>query len=96
MKIILITFLLLISTELVFADFKDYINTSVSKLETKEELRNEWNQVLGFDLFAPYFKVKELEQFVRNKCSITLFGFKSELEISNKYNTIIYSFTRRY
>jgi len=45
-------------------------------LYAKKILRKKWKEWLGIDIFYPYFKAKEIEDWVKDKCSIKLFKMK--------------------
>ncbi len=94
--IFLITILLLLNTNLVFAGFKEYYNRPVYNPEDRHAIRQEWKQAFGVDLFAPYFKVQEIQKMIKSKFSITCLGFKGNLDIDSKLNNISYTFIKRW
>jgi len=75
--------------------FLDFINTKAyaAKIDEEEEkkiLREKWKELLGIDIFYPYFKAKEVEHWIRNKASIKIFGMKGRPKFDR--NQIIYTF----
>ena len=53
---------------------------AVKKSEEKEQLREEWKEFLGIDVFYPYYKVKEVQKAVANKTTVKFFDFKGKAE----------------
>ena len=75
--------------------FLNWINTGVyaatiDKEEEKKILRKKLKKMLGIDIFYPYFKVKEVESWVKEKTNIKLFKIKGEPAFYN--NQIKYIF----
>ena len=58
-----------------FIDKKAYA-AKIDKGEERKILRKKWKEWLGIDIFYPYFKAKEIEDWVKDKCSIKLFKMK--------------------
>lgn len=54
----------------------------LSKAE-RESLREDWRKALGLDIFYPYFKAKEIEEWVKEKASITLLDIKGRPQFSD-------------
>lgn len=46
--------------------------------EDKAATRREWREFLGFDVFMPYFKVKEAEEWVSEKASVHVYKMKGK------------------
>ena len=46
--------------------------------DDKKAIREEWKKLLGVDIFVPYFKAKEAEEWVREKASIKIFNIKGK------------------
>lgn len=76
--------------------FKEYINSPIKTEETKNELRIEWRNVFGFDVFKSYFVVKDLEESFRNYTAINLGEFKGRLKFGESYKSIDYRFTYKF
>ncbi len=74
--------------------FINFINESIrAAIEEKEEkriLRQQWQELLRMDIFYPYFKAKEVEDWVSQKTSVMFFNLKGKTEFSN--NQLKYSF----
>lgn len=63
--------------------FLDFINKKVyaATIDEKEEkriLRERWKEFLGIDVFYPYFKAKEVEDWVSEKASVEFFNIKGK------------------
>lgn len=62
--------------------FLDIINSKAYAAgppkDDKKELRERWKELLGLDVFIPYFKAKEAEDWIKEKVSIRFRGFKGK------------------
>jgi hypothetical protein len=56
--------------------FNAFYNTP--GVEEKAILRQEWEKALGFDVWNPYYKYKEIEKKVKSKLSVRVFRLKGE------------------
>lgn len=82
---------------LVFAmDFKEYINTLDTKKDIKNELRIEWHNMLGIDIFKGYFAIKDLENTLREYTAINCANFKGRLKFADNYRAIEYKFSLKF
>ncbi len=72
-----------------FVNKKVYAAT-INKKEEKKILREEWKKLLGVDIFYPYFKAKEVEDWVSEKASVEIFDIKGRPKFEN--NQIKYIF----
>ncbi|MCM8774194.1 MAG: hypothetical protein NC820_05620 [Candidatus Omnitrophica bacterium] len=74
-----------ISAKKIFLDFinKKAYAEPLPKEKERKILRERWQEILGMDIFYPYFKAKEVENLVKEKTSITLFGFKGKAEFND-------------
>jgi len=76
--------------------FSDFLNREaqanmVNKEKDKETLREEWKDLLyGLDIFYPYFKTKEIENWLEEKGKLDIFNLKGKPEIEE--NEIFYVF----
>jgi hypothetical protein len=59
-------------------------------LNDRDILRERWRDLLGFDLFYPYYKAKQMEKWVKERFSVKLFGMKGRPQFSK--NRIMYVF----
>jgi len=75
-KILIILLCLLFINPCYALTFKEYINSSVKKEQSKEEIKEEWKQILGVDVWDPYFRVDE---FISKKTTIQIGKFKGKL-----------------
>jgi hypothetical protein len=62
--------------------------------DEKDILRNKWENLLGVDIFYPYFKAQEAQDWVSNKTAVQFLDIKGKAEI--KKNTIRYSFKKNF
>ena len=49
----------------------------------KEILREKWNDLLGIDIFMPYFKAKEIEKKISEKTSLKIYKMKGKPVFEN-------------
>lgn len=75
--------------------FFDFINKKAyaAKIDEKEEkkiLREKWKKLLGVDIFYPYFKAKEVEDWVSKKASIRIFNMRGRPKLEK--NKMTYTF----
>lgn len=75
--------------------FLDFINKEayaaiIDEQEEKKILRRKWEELLGVDVFYPYFKTKEIEDWVSEKVSVKFFNIKGKPKFED--NQIIYIF----
>ena len=49
----------------------------------KEILREKWSDLLGIDIFMPYFKAKEIEEKISEKASIKIYKMKGKPVFEN-------------
>lgn len=76
-----------------FINKKAYAATVDEEAE-KEKLREEWKELLGIDIFHPYFKAKEVEGWVSEKASVKVFKVKGRPKFED--NQIKYIFTVKF
>ena len=78
--------------------FLSFINQGIrAALEEKEEkiiLREQWRELLKVDIFYPYFKAKEVEEWISEKASVKFFNLKGRPKFEN--NQIRYTFKVRF
>jgi hypothetical protein len=65
-------------------------NKPIDEKAEKIALREQWKRTLGFDLFYPYFKAKEVESKISEKASVKVFKIKGKPEV--KEDSIKYIF----
>jgi hypothetical protein len=61
------------------------------KNHEKDLLRQAWREWLGIDVYYPYFKAKEAEEWVSDKAKITLFKIHGRPKIENEKVNYIFS-----
>ncbi|MFC1666396.1 hypothetical protein ACFL0P_00800 [Candidatus Omnitrophota bacterium] len=64
-----------------YVTFSDWINSAnysfhIDKDKEKQKLREDWNKVLGLDVFYPYFKAEEIKDRVEEKGSTKVLKIK--------------------
>ncbi|MFA5119454.1 MAG: hypothetical protein WC695_11515 [Candidatus Omnitrophota bacterium] len=72
--------------------FCSFYNTP--KVSEEKMLRQEWAKVFGIDIWSPYYKAKEVEDWVKEKCSVKVFKLKGKPEFSK--NSFVYVFKTRF
>ncbi|MCM8763515.1 MAG: hypothetical protein NC927_00270 [Candidatus Omnitrophica bacterium] len=65
----------------------------IDKKTEKKILREEWKDLLhGLDIFYPYFKTKEIEEWIGEKIKIDFLNFKGKPKLEE--NEILYIFKK--
>lgn len=72
--------------------FTDYINTPIVKEQSKGELRIQWRNLFGWDVFKSYFAIKDLEDTFREYTAVNFGQLKGRLRIGENYKVIEYKF----
>lgn len=62
----------------------------------KKELRRQWQDLLGVDVFMPYFKMKEAEDFISDKTKVTVFNMKGKAHFNESSKQVEYIFKKRF
>lgn len=58
--------------------------------QEKIAARKKWAEILGIDIFSPYFTAKDIETAIKNKTKTRFFGIRGSAEFDR--NTIQYIF----
>jgi hypothetical protein len=79
--------------------FLSFLNSKAyaSAIDEKEErklLREDWEKLLGMDVFYPYYKAKEVEDWVSDKASVKIFKMKGSPTFKN--NQFQYTFNLKF
>ena len=61
------------------------------KNHEKDLLRQAWREWLGIDVYYPYFKAKEAEEWVSDKAKITIFKIRGRPKIEDNKVKYIFS-----
>jgi hypothetical protein len=79
-----------------FWDFidKEIYEDNYKKREEKTILREAWKEWLGIDVWYPYFKAKEIEEWIRDRTKIKIFRFRGRAKFER--NRIIYTFKMQF
>jgi hypothetical protein len=64
------------------------------RVDEKKRIRLAWKKVFGVDVWYPYYKVKEIEDWVKEKMSVRAFGFKGKPKFEN--DQIVYTFRKTF
>ena len=64
--------------------------------EDRKKLRDEWKEFLGLDVFYPYFKADEVEQYVSKKTSVKVFNLNGKPEFDRSSKGVKYIFKRKF
>ncbi len=64
--------------------------------DERKKIREEWKEFLGLDVFYPYFKAQEIEEYVKNKTSVKLFNLKGKPEFNRESKSVKYIFKSRF
>ena len=69
---------------------------SLDQDNEKAMLRRQWQELLGVDIFMPYFKVKEAEEIVSNKTKVTLFSMRGKAHFDESKKRVEYIFKKKF
>ena len=64
------------------------------KIDEEKAIRGEWSKVFGIDVWRPYYKAKDVEKWVKRKCSVKVFKLKGEPQFEK--NRATYAFTTKF
>ncbi len=64
--------------------------------DERKKIREEWKEFLGLDVFYPYFKAKEIENYIQEKSAIKLFNMRGKAEFSKDSKQVKYIFKRSF
>lgn len=76
-----------------FIDKKVYTDT-LEKRDEKRLLREQWQKFFGIDIWYPYFKAKEVENWIGDKTKVEFFHFKGRMKFEN--NQLRYTFKAQF
>lgn len=62
----------------------------------KKQLRRQWQDLLGVDVFMPYFKMKEAEGFISDRTKVTVFTIKGKAHFNEKKKQVEYIFKKKF
>ncbi len=79
--------------------FFDFVDQKVSentlqKQDDKKMIRQEWQSYLGIDIWYPYFKTKEIEEWLCDRTKVEILHFKGRVKFES--NQIKYTFKMRF
>jgi hypothetical protein len=64
--------------------------------EERKRLREEWKEFLGIDVFYPYFKAKDVEEYVQKKSAVRFFNMHGRPEFNEDSKEVKYIFKRKF
>lgn len=62
--------------------------------EEKRVIREQWKQFFGLDIWYPYFKAKEIEDWISVSTKVEMFNFKGRIKF--EHNQIKYTFKTQF
>ncbi|MCX7927934.1 MAG: hypothetical protein N2606_07390 [Candidatus Omnitrophica bacterium] len=65
-------------------------------ISEQHKLREDWRDMLGFDMFYPYFKLKDLEDIVKEKTRLNFLNFEGKAEINERSRELHYIFRKKF
>ncbi|MBN2483340.1 MAG: hypothetical protein JXD21_03980 [Candidatus Omnitrophica bacterium] len=84
-----------VEEELVFANFMNGVYTVPFKSDDQtQQLREEWDYFLGFDIFYSYFKMKEIEDWVKDTGKVKIFNIQGKPEFGK--DSLQYIFNKNF
>ena len=93
---ILFTFILSHTKVHAYSDFNDYVNTLPQKIDESQIIRLYWDDVIGWDIFAPYYLEQDIENDIKTHISCSVFGFKGKSEFSYDCKEFRYTFHKKF
>ena len=69
-------------------------SSNIDQQKEKDVLRKKWEDLIGVDIFYPYFKAKEVEKVVGDATKIQVFDMTGKTEI--KKGRVQYIFKRKF
>jgi hypothetical protein len=64
--------------------------------EERKKIREEWKELLGLDVFYPYFKAQEVENYVQKKATVKLFNLRGKPEFNKDSKGVKYIFKSKF
>ena len=64
--------------------------------DERNKIRNDWKEFFGIDVFLPYYKAKEVEEFVQEKVSVKFFNIKGRPEYDRQTRQVKYIFKKKF
>jgi hypothetical protein len=62
----------------------------------RKKIREEWKEFLGLDVFYPYFKAQEIEDYVQKKATVKLFNLHGKPEFNKESKGVKYIFKSKF
>ncbi|MCX5708190.1 MAG: hypothetical protein NTY14_04345 [Candidatus Omnitrophica bacterium] len=64
--------------------------------EERKKIREEWKELLGLDVFYPYFKAQEVENYVQKKATVKFFNMHGKPEFNKESKGVKYIFKSKF
>jgi len=62
----------------------------------RKKIREEWKETLGLDVFYPYFKAQEVEDYIQQKTTVKVFNLKGKPEFNRESKEVKYIFKSKF
>lgn len=89
-KNIIITIFILFLASNAFAGELQYLHPP--ELNSADQIRIEWEETTGYDIWCPYFLFLNIENYIKNHLKISLWRLKGGPEFNYKQKQVIYRF----
>jgi hypothetical protein len=64
--------------------------------DERKKIREEWKETLGLDVFYPYFKAREVEDYIQQKSTVKVFNLKGKPEFNRETKSVKYIFKSKF
>jgi len=80
-----------------YDNFNEYVNNTVIQVkETDQDIRDSWEELLGFDLWMPYYKLEVIRKDISSSLDMKIYNFRGKLEYAKNYKEAMYVFRVRF
>ncbi len=76
--------------------FKSKAFAATENIDERQRLREEWREFLGLDVFYPYFKAHDVEEYIREKSAVKLFNLRGKAEFNRNSKEVRYIFRNKF
>jgi len=94
--VVIMLFILMIGVSVYAEDLTTLQPPTEFSPQTQEQIRQEWEQTLHFDVWAPYFYLMNIEEFLTEHLKVQLGPFHGKPEINYKEKRFMYRFQWRF
>lgn len=89
-RIITVLYLILFTSTCYAGTFNEYINSTPKIKQSNEEIKREWKETVGIDVWEPYYRV---DKFIARKTALRIWKLRGRLTIEGKKK---YNYTFKY